>query len=435
MLNFLLNLSLDGIGDTHIKVRRISHAFEKVIATAKLARKLGIPVQFQCTITPVNVYNIIRVREFAIENNYDISYRIASYIARLSNGNLSDKIRLSEKQSSFVSDFLESPRTIMATNSLGRRLFYSDLSKRLKTGSNRLAPCSFQSNALFLAPNQSIYNCSRSELKLEIENRDRIKESINSPKNQLILDDLISNTCQTCHHDQSGRWPLWKYFLVHKQFYYKINLFKKIIKIPTILKNLFLPISKKGLTLEKLKRVIIIGCYGGEHVGDAAILGGVILRLIKKYDTNKITILSIRPDRTKCWLQNLSIENIAIDVNDIKENINVAEYDALVLGGGPLMNIPILLSNHLSFIKRIKKISKPFLIEAIGIGPLGSFLTKQMIIKILKSADSITVRTERDQKHAQSLGLNVEKTKDAAFEYLNQLDLNNLNRKRPFHVY
>lgn len=424
-VSFSLNLSLDGIGEMHTKVRRIVDAFEKVTATSRLAKELGIPVQFQCTITPVNIYNIVHVREYAIENNMEVVFRIASYIARLSNGNLSERIKLSDKQRSFVADFLESPRTIMAARSLGRRLFYSDLSHRLKTGAPRLAPCFFQSKALFLSPDQSIYNCSRSEVKLEINNRNQIGKSINSTKNQLILDSLISDTCKSCYHDQSGRWALWKYITVHNKFYYKFKSLKKIIQIPVILKNWILPIKNKKYDFKYLNNVLVIGCYGGEHVGDAAILGGVILRLKEKYGIETITILSIRPDRTRCWVQNLAIKDITIKVHEINERLDFKDYDGLVLGGGPVMSIPVLLSNHLSIIRKFKNLSKPFIIEGIGIGPLNSWITKQMAAKILKSASLMTVRTENDYKNVKERGLNVVKTHDPAFNYLNQLELNN----------
>jgi len=422
-VSFTLNLSVDGIGEMHTKVRRVKNAFEKVTATANLAKRLGIPVQLQCTITPVNVYGIVHVREFAIENNYDVIFRIASYIARLSNGDLTERIKLSDKQRSFVADFLEAPRTILATKSLGRRLFYSDLANRLRTDAPRLAPCSFQSDALLLSPDQSIYNCSRSEVKLEIEDRNHIAKSINSEKNRQILNNLILNTCKSCYHDQTGRWPLWKYLTVHDQYYFKFKSFEKIVKIPLIVKNGIFPVKKRKTSVKKLDNILIIGCYGGEHVGDAAVLGGVILRFKEKYGARNFTVLSIRPDRTRCWIQNISISGVSINVIGIKQKFNIENFDGLVLGGGPIMSIPILLSNHLAIIRRFKRLSKPFFIEGVGIGPLKDRITKLMAINILSSADSITVRTKKDYDIASKLGVNASKTSDPAFDYLLQLNI------------
>jgi len=416
---FSINLSLDGYGDMHQKVRRIENAFEKVTSTAKLARDLDIHVQFQCTITPTNVYNIVQVREYALSNNFEIIFRIASYIARLSNYDLTDQIKLNDKQRSFVADFLEAPRTILAAHSLGRRLYYNDLAQRLKRDVKRKAPCSFQSNALYISPNKSIYNCSRSETKLEIENIKRISDSINNKINQNILQKLIEDTCSNCYHDQSGRWHLFRYFTVLKIFIFYYNHLKKIIKIPEIIINSLIPIKGKPSSDFIINKVLIIGCYGGEHVGDAAILGGVILRINKKYNAEKFDILSFRTDRTKCWINNLTFNDISLKVIGINEKIDPNNYDALVLAGGPLMSIPILLSNHIKIIRAFKNNSLPFLIEGIGIGPLTDIFTIRMAKKILNAADIVTIRTNIDLKSSIKFGIKGKKTCDPAFDYLN----------------
>lgn len=419
-VSFSLNLSVDGIEEIHIKVRRIKDAFNKVVRTANFAKSIGIHVQLQCTITPINVYNIVEVREYALRNNFEIVFRIASYIARLSNGNLKEDIKLSFKERSFVADFLESNRTIMACNSLGRRLFYQDLAKRLKDKSERKAPCSFQKDAIFVSPDETIFNCSRSEQQLKINNVHHIEKEINSPTNQSILDNLIKDTCTNCYHDQSGRWPLWRYLTVHNYLIHYFQLFLKLLKSPRIVINSFAPIKTENFNLDNsFKKIFIIGCYGGEHVGDAAILGGVILRLQKKYGSNDFVIGSIRQDRTKCWVENLEIENTSISVVDSLKKIDYNKFNAVCLAGGPLMGIPTLLSNHLSIIKDFRKNNLPFIVDGIGIGPLPTYLTRKMGFKILELADTISVRTDEDFKKARIKQLKVVQGLDPAFDYLN----------------
>ena len=44
----------------------------------------------------------------------------------------------------------------------------------------------------------------------------------------------------------------------------------------------------------KSNKVLIVGAYGGEHVGDSAILGGVISELNKKYGHAEYDVLSTR---------------------------------------------------------------------------------------------------------------------------------------------
>jgi polysaccharide pyruvyl transferase WcaK-like protein/MoaA/NifB/PqqE/SkfB family radical SAM enzyme len=416
-VRFGLNISLDGIDEVHLKIRRIKDAFKKTTATAFYAKSIGIPVQLQTTVSRDNVYNVVKVREFAIKNGFESIFRVATEIARLCNEDLQEGIAMDKKQKSFFADFLQSERTITASYSVGRRLFYSDLAKRLTTGANRKAPCSFQSTGLFLSPVGDIYNCSISNSALEIDAED-LEQSIKSSKNSKILNDLVNNKCNTCVHDQSGRWPLYHYLKVHdktRKYYLKgMKLYKALNLIKEIT---FSHSEKKDFKTTPTNRILIIGMYGGEHVGDAAILGGVILRLKERFKFTDIDVLSIRKERTECWVDNLDIP-ININVIDNKSNINPYNYDRLVLAGGPIMNIPTVLLNHIKVINKFKKTNRPFLIEGVGYGPLKTKLSKFLAKKIISKSDEISLRTKEDFQKVIKIRKNSIETYDPAFDYL-----------------
>ena len=425
-VKFSLNISLDGIEEVHLKIRRIKDAFKKTTSTAFYAKSINIPVQFQTTVSRDNLYNIVKVREFAITNGFESIFRVATEIPRLYNENLQEKIALNNKQKSFFSDFLRSERTIYACNSVGRRLFYSDLSERLITGKDRKAPCSFQSTGLFLSPVGEVYNCSISDNPLEVDTKN-LEKSINSEKNSKILKDLIDNKCNTCLHDQSGRWPLYHYLKVHnktRKYYLKAMKFNNSFKLLNEILFDFIKTPKK--TSIKTNKILIIGMYGGEHVGDAAILGGVILRLQKLYNIHNFDILSIRKDRTECWVENLDIPaNINVISNE--ENVESINYDKLVLAGGPLMNIPNVLINHIRIINKFIKVDKTFLIEGVGYGPLNSRLSKILAKNIIKKSTKISLRTSEDFNKVKIFKNGAIKTHDPAFDYLKY----HLNRLQP----
>jgi len=416
-INFSLNISLDGFENAHVKIRRIMGAFEKATNTAKFAKNLGIHVQFQCTISPQNVFNIVLVREYAINSGFEIIFRIASYIARLSNENLKERIALNNQQKSFVSDFLISDRTLFAAKSLSRRLFYFDLAKRLNTGAKRTAPCAFQFKGLFVSPDTKIYNCSRSENEFLFTNKKNIQPELNSQNNKRNIENFVSKTCPDCYHDQTGRWPLWKYFTVHNKIYPHLKRAEKLSKIPGILSKLLYIPKKIEPRTTQFNRVLVIGMYGGEHVGDAAILGGVILRAMQKYNCNYFDVLSFRPNRTRYWVSNINIPDVYIEVVS-RDAINFKKYDAVILGGGPLMGIPSILSNHIEILKGTKRNNIPFFIEGVGIGPINDSVSKKLIKKIINSANQITVRTTADNKIAKGMSPISIVSYDPAFDYI-----------------
>ena len=296
-------------------------------------------------------------------------------------------------------------------------MFYSDLSERLITGKGRKAPCSFQSTGLFLSPVGDVYNCSISENKLEIDS-ENLTKSIQSETNTEILKDLLDTKCNSCLHDQSGRWPLYHYLKVHnktrKYYLYAMKLYNVIKLFNKILID---SIKKQDETVLKMNKILIIGMYGGEHVGDAAILGGVILRLQKKYNITAFDILSIRKDRTECWVENLDIP-VKINVISHKEDIESTNYDKLVLAGGPIMNIPTILINHIKIINKFKNNNKPFIIEGVGYGPLKTFLSNILSKNIIKKANEISLRTNEDFKKVNHFRKDCIETYDPAFDYL-----------------
>lgn len=416
-VKFGLNISLDGIEEVHIKIRRIKDAFKKTTDTAFYAKSIGIPVQLQTTVSRDNVYNVVKVREFAIKNGFESIFRVATEISRLYNEDLQEEIALSTKEKSFFADFLQSERTIAASYSVGRRLFYADLSKRLTTGANRGAPCSFQSTGLFLSPVGDIYNCSLSNTPLKVDSNN-LEQSVKSNENSKVLNDLIENKCNTCLHDQSGRWPLYHYLKVHNKTrkYYLIG--NKLLGVFKLFKEItFGSVKKEKIVSKKTNKILIIGMYGGEHVGDAAILGGVILRLKERFEINDIDVLSIRKDRTECWVENLDIP-VNMNVISHKTDINPYKYDMLVLAGGPIMNIPTILLNHIKNINKFKKIDKPFLIEGVGYGPLNTKVSKFLSTKIITKSDEISLRTKEDFEKVIKFRKDSIETYDPAFDYL-----------------
>lgn len=81
---------------------------------------------------------------------------------------------------------------------------------------------------------------------------------------------------------------------------------------------------------KKINSAIVIGAYGGEHVGDAAILGGVLLRLKEKYGVTSAIIASSRPDRTQRWVSELSLPVNTHELLIIQQAISKMRWFVLI---------------------------------------------------------------------------------------------------------
>ena len=177
-----------------------------------------------------------------------------------------------------------------------------------------------------------------------------------------------------------------------------------------------------------MSNCLIIGAYGGEHVGDAAILGGVIHKIQQLYQINSLDILSIRVHRTERWVDGLELKDkMRVRVLDLYDSGSLSgEYDYLVYAGGPIMDLPFQYSYFLKIINRIKKNGGKFIIEGVGYGPFKKKISKFLAKKLLQKADQITARTKEAMESITKINDNVELTRDPAFDYLEFLNKENI---------
>ena len=182
---------------------------------------------------------------------------------------------------------------------------------------------------------------------------------------------------------------------------------------------------KRTVSIGQVTKLGIIGMYGGEHVGDAAILGGSILRTIKRYpEIKEICIYSFRPDRTRCWVENLTEmpKSVKIYVQGDEKLFadSIYNFDLLVWAGGPIMELPVVLSRNYSFIRQALANGVRFEMIGIGYGPINTKIGSIVSMMIINAASYVTVRSKADKlKMARLKTLqNNEECLDPAFSYL-----------------
>ena len=166
--------------------------------------------------------------------------------------------------------------------------------------------------------------------------------------------------------------------------------------------------------------VLLIGAYGGEHIGDAAILGGVLHRIHARHGTTRAILMTQRPYHTRHLIPMLEVP-VAVEVQEYTPaNIRAAlrQVAGVVFAGGPLTDLPKQLVRHLETVTRAKRRGLPFVME--GIGP-GTFPRKPSAVtarRLVKLADRISIRVRDDAGRAVIEGCEIEIGRDPAFDYL-----------------
>lgn len=152
-------------------------------------------------------------------------------------------------------------------------------------------------------------------------------------------------------------------------------------------------------------KIVIIGWYGTETIGDRAILAGVIRILFSAFKDIEIKLGSILPfftERTltedREFLESCSRQaklSLSLFDSSKSKELDTAVHwaDYVVIGGGPLEDIPSMFMLEYA-LKKAKKLHKKTLLLGCGIGPLYKKIYQKSMIQIVNHADVAVFRDE-----------------------------------------
>ena len=149
--------------------------------------------------------------------------------------------------------------------------------------------------------------------------------------------------------------------------------------------------------------ILVIGWYGTETLGDRAILDGII-KVFDDIEVCEFVLGSLYPffsERT-LYEENYflldSEKSHVIRIIDLKEKKSVdeaiCEADMVIMGGGPLMDLPELAIIKYCFMKARKK-GKKTVIFGCGVGPISDSYSITSLESIVNNSDLVILRDTR----------------------------------------
>ena len=177
---------------------------------------------------------------------------------------------------------------------------------------------------------------------------------------------------------------------------------------------------RRCLSGKSILHATLIGTYGGEHIGNIATLGGVLLRLQQQFGLQEARLFSHRPEYTRRLTAHLDtpvmLEVQPSEPDLIKQALKTT--GALIWAGGRIADQPPTLVRQLDIIHAARRHGRPILLEGVGLGPLQRAPDRWAARRITRAADRITVRTSGAAHDPILEQAEVNSGQDPAFDYL-----------------
>ncbi len=199
-VDFLVEASLDGIGNTHAKIRNVPNAFrsatETIMKIQQLSRSHSLRLGINTVISPANLHDVRNVYNWSKRHKVNTFFTIAStaenYFANASSENLKFK---GEDTKHLVKFLMKLTAERSPTNFLA--YYYQDLAKMIQTNQPRTTPCVFAMDAFVLDAFGDMYYCMKGKKIGNCLERN-CAEIYFDPQNLVHRKEIISSKCPTC---------------------------------------------------------------------------------------------------------------------------------------------------------------------------------------------------------------------------------------------
>lgn len=154
-----------------------------------------------------------------------------------------------------------------------------------------------------------------------------------------------------------------------------------------------------------MSEIVISGYYGFANAGDEAMLAAMIEAFTDLEPNISITVISGNPEDTR---RRHGVKAI-YRLNYPKILSSLAHCDLLISGGGSLLQDVTSdrsIYYYLSIVMLAKKLGKPVMLYAQGVGPVRKALAKAAMRYLGNKVDLITVRDEGSCEELKYLGVN-----------------------------
>ena len=225
-VSLTFTVSIDGLKDSHEKIRGIKGGFDRAIETLKVLKRYQaeypIEVSIITVIQPQNIQDLEKMENLARKYDVEIIFQ-PLMIDTFYHNSLSDpRLRFSENQYQEYREFITNKFT-QARNT--KSLYWKNFIEMM-VGGKRAVPCAWDRYVLSLYPTGEVLPCSR-ENWIHFGNvyEKPVDEIWFSQESKKIRKKVRKEVCPTCNFYCSAEYSLKKEFFTYFGYYVKTTLY------------------------------------------------------------------------------------------------------------------------------------------------------------------------------------------------------------------
>ncbi len=199
---FSARVSIDGVGQMHNDVRKVTSGFEKANETIRAMQALQKQYShfnfgISTTIFSQNLGDADNILNWARDNDLDIVFNMVRFTdPMLGNQDLAEKCQpVGEQEGQMREFFLDRVRIDPLLD--GQNYIYMHYADMIANGYHRLAPCPFQTQGIMVNPDGGLFFCENSEVVGNVRDDDA-EEIYFREASQRHRDYVINEKCPTC---------------------------------------------------------------------------------------------------------------------------------------------------------------------------------------------------------------------------------------------
>ena len=199
---FSARVSIDGVGQMHNDVRKVTSGFEKANETIRAMQALQKQYShfnfgISTTIFSQNLGDADNILNWARDNDLDIVFNMVRFTdPMLGNQDLAEKCQpVGEQEGQMREFFLDRVRIDPLLD--GQNYIYMHYADMIANGYHRLAPCPFQTQGIMVNPDGGLFFCENSEVVGNVRDDDAEKIYF-SAASQEHRQSIIDDQCPTC---------------------------------------------------------------------------------------------------------------------------------------------------------------------------------------------------------------------------------------------